>query len=76
MSTSARKSNITIALEIEPSKKQIGSERNCIVNFTSKTITFWWSNEENKNVLGCGLMDSDAHFIEGNTKETGKVSLS
>lgn len=54
----------------------IGNENNCIVNITSKTITFWWPpNEGNKNVYKCGLMDSNGDFIRGNMPETGKVRL-
>lgn len=36
---------------------------------------FWWLNEENKNVVNCGLMDFDVFFIEGNKNEIGKVSF-
>lgn len=36
---------------------------------------FWWLNEENKNVLYCGLMDFDVFFIKGNKNEIGKVSF-
>lgn len=50
-----------------------GSEKNCIVNITSKTITFWWSNEENKRVIRCGLMDSGAIFIEGKFTKKEKI---
>lgn len=52
----------------------IGSEKNCIVNITSKTITFWWPpNEGNENVYRCGLMDSNGNFITGNMSKTDKV---
>ncbi|XP_052678360.1 uncharacterized protein LOC128159341 [Crassostrea angulata] len=117
MSTPASKSNITIALGIEPLKKQKrkkknqytkknskdvseigaisfqhsmtrkkknepkgnkmkrsaqGSEKNCIVNITSKTITFWWSpNKGNKRVYRCGLMDSNGDIITGTMSKTG-----
>lgn len=48
-----------------------GGEKNCIVNITSKTITFWWPpNKENKKVHECGLMDSGLNLIKGKMSKT------
>nr|XP_034306206.1 uncharacterized protein LOC105338072 isoform X1 [Crassostrea gigas] len=63
--------NVSVDMRTLESNKR--SEKNCIVNITSKTITFWWPpNEGNENVYRCGLMDSNGNFITGNMSKTDK----
>lgn len=37
---------------------------------------FWWPNKENKQVYGCGLMDSGGNLTKGKKTEINIVRLS